>query len=312
MENLRNKKREIEKEKESLRREYGVVSSTHTVRGHISLSVFLSSFSLSLSLSHLLTLSLSLSLSLSGVKADELEKLQTEMKSLQNRLQYSAEDVKLCDSKLKQGEVDMENLEKELNMVKPLFQKLQAQKSAKESTVQVTEKELFKIEDKMYASFCKKVGMPNIREYQSSKLAKSEALIKKKRELYEHKTKLESALEYENSRDLGIWLYFSIYLCILNLLLLFLSVCLSVCLSLFLSFSLDGPLNKAKEKVETVKAKLQKFEKNLSKTLKEAGALSLYIYIHIYISFYHTYTLTHIHNSLSLSLFQVLLKHLLN
>ncbi len=46
------------------------------------------------------------------------------------------------------------------------------------------------------------VGMPNIREYESSKMSRSEELLRKKRDLVEHKSKLEAALAYETSRDL--------------------------------------------------------------------------------------------------------------
>ena len=65
------------------------------------------------------------------MKADELEKLQTEMKSLLNRVQYSIEDVKLAEKKLEQGHIDIENIEKELSAIKPRMQKLEAQRAAK-------------------------------------------------------------------------------------------------------------------------------------------------------------------------------------
>jgi structural maintenance of chromosome 1 len=62
MDKLKVKRRELEVEKEYIRKQYGVVSGRQTVR---------------------------------GAKADEMETLKSEMKSLQNRLQYSAEDVKM-------------------------------------------------------------------------------------------------------------------------------------------------------------------------------------------------------------------------
>ena len=82
-----------------------------------------------------------------------------------------------------------------------------------------------------------KVGMPNIREYETSKLSKSEELIKKKRELHEHKSKLEAALAYENSRDL------------------------------------KGPLNAAISKADSVRGKIAKFDKQLAKLNAEVTTL---------------------------------------
>ncbi len=98
MEKLKSRRRDLEREKEMLRKDFGVVSGRHSAR---------------------------------GAKMDEMERLKTEMKSLQNRIQYSNEDIKLCDSKIEAGRKDIAVMEKEIGELKPKLQKLQAQIEAK-------------------------------------------------------------------------------------------------------------------------------------------------------------------------------------
>jgi hypothetical protein len=83
------------------------------------------------------------------------------------------------------------------------------------------------------------VGVSNIREYESSKLSRSEAAIKRKREILEHKKKLEATLQYEETRDL------------------------------------KSPLNDALAKVEEVKNKISKFEKQVRMTTSIVCKISL-------------------------------------
>ena len=74
----------------------------------------------------------------------------------------------------------------------------------RDAMIEKLESKIHAVEDTVFAHFCNKVGISDIREYESDRLGKSSDLIEKKRKLTDHKAKLEAALKYEESRDLEV------------------------------------------------------------------------------------------------------------
>lgn len=127
--------------------------------------------------------------------------LETKLKTLQTRIQFSEADLKVTEEKLTQLNQQKrlkndvgKDLKKEMTVLRNDIESLE-----KRSTL-LTNK-IREVESQIFQSFSISVGVENIREYEETKLQLHQDLIKKRNLVTEQRAAVTSQLSYELKRD---------------------------------------------------------------------------------------------------------------
>jgi structural maintenance of chromosome 1 len=137
----------------------------------------------------------------SGPTRQQLVDIETRLKALQTRTQYSQADLKVSDEKLAQlqqqralKEGAVRDLRRETDALRKEVASLE--RRAAEITQRTREVEL-----EVFGEFSKSVGVANIREYEEDKLRRYQELVKKRTAVSEQRASLSAQLSYELKRD---------------------------------------------------------------------------------------------------------------
>lgn len=135
-------------------------------------------------------------------KESELNTIREQIKGLETRLRYSTTDRDNTRSKLLvKNDQDADNLKKQLEGFDPVMAELQQRINAREEKIDEIRGKMDHVEDEVFASFCKELGVPNIRVYEERELREQQERAKRKLEFDNQRSRLLNQLEYEKSRD---------------------------------------------------------------------------------------------------------------
>jgi len=131
----------------------------------------------------------------------ELVDLETKLKTLLTRIQFSEADRKVTEEKLAQLSQQktlknnaLQSLRTELDTLKKDLAKLEKKHAQIHQKIREVEKDIF-------APFSASVGVENIREYEEKQLKKHQDNVKKRTALQEQRASLVAQLEYALKRD---------------------------------------------------------------------------------------------------------------
>jgi structural maintenance of chromosome 1 len=127
--------------------------------------------------------------------------LETKLKTLQTRIQFSEADLKVTEEKLTQlnqqkrlkNDVS-KDLKKEMTILRKDIESLENRSTLLTNKIR-------EIESQIFQSFSISVGVENIREYEETKLQLHQDLIKKRNLVTEQRAAVTSQLSYELKRD---------------------------------------------------------------------------------------------------------------
>ena len=71
----------------------------------------------------------------------------------------------------------------------------------RETQIEETKDKMNSVEDRIFAKFCKSIGVANIREYEERELKTQQDRAKKKLEFDNHINRIATQLEYERKRE---------------------------------------------------------------------------------------------------------------
>ena len=135
-------------------------------------------------------------------KEPELVDLRASIKGLEYRLKYSRQNRELAETKtLPQLESECAALEKESVACAPSIERIEARLAERAARIASVRGEGERAEDEIFAAFCRDIGVANIRVYEERELAGQQANVKRRMQFEEAKTRLDTQLEFERSRD---------------------------------------------------------------------------------------------------------------
>ena len=137
----------------------------------------------------------------SSRKESEIQTIQSQVQGLETRLKYSLTDREATNKKIEKLEKEMDKMSKELEQFAPKIREIEATMRKRESQIEVTKDKMNTVEDRVFAAFCKKIGVSNIRQYEERELKTQQERAKKRLEFENQINRISTQLEYEQKRE---------------------------------------------------------------------------------------------------------------
>ncbi|XP_073506164.1 structural maintenance of chromosomes protein 1B isoform X2 [Phyllobates terribilis] len=134
-------------------------------------------------------------------KESELKQLQAQLQGTQTRLKYSQSELEVitkkqlgnCFAERSKLESEFSNMASQITMVKEELERRRIE-------IEELQEQMNKVEDKVFRTFCKEIGVSNIRDYEEEYLKQHQETDKKRLEFENQKTRLEIQLEYNRGQ----------------------------------------------------------------------------------------------------------------
>merc|ERR1711871_358333 len=131
----------------------------------------------------------------------QLVDLETKLKTLQTKIQFSQADRKVTQERLNQIQQQVMLKNKTMEGLKSEINSLQSELVELDSKMIDAHEVIRNVELEVFGNFSNKHGVSNIREYEDSKLKRHQILMEKFSDILERKATLVAQLEYEQMRD---------------------------------------------------------------------------------------------------------------
>lgn len=134
-------------------------------------------------------------------KQSELTTIESQIKGIENRLKYSRNDLATSDKTIRDFERSMNDLRKELDLIGPNISEIERRMMNRDAKIQEIKGKMNTVEDEYFKSFCKKIGVTNIRQYEDRELVLQQERDKKLAEFEQQIDRINTNLDFERSKD---------------------------------------------------------------------------------------------------------------
>ncbi|KAG0313718.1 Structural maintenance of chromosomes protein 1 [Dissophora globulifera] len=128
------------------------------------------------------------------------EALKSELAGIESKLSFSREDLSATKRKLNGVREEIKIVDGELTEKRPLAEQSSRDLAQLEQEIATIETTVHRIEDEVFASLCRKVGVSNIREYEEHKLLRAQELSEKRSKFETLLSKLRNQLLFETTQ----------------------------------------------------------------------------------------------------------------
>ncbi|KAJ6114566.1 Structural maintenance of chromosomes protein 1 [Penicillium sp. IBT 16267x] len=133
-------------------------------------------------------------------RGSEEETLQGELVGLEQRLNYSREELKALERNIKSKHSELDFVKRQLEDLRPKYTERKENLDELDQTIEVSQSSVSQVEDEIYGKFCKRLGYDNIREYEAQQGSLQEEAAQKKLEFTTQKSRIENQLSFEMQR----------------------------------------------------------------------------------------------------------------
>lgn len=134
-------------------------------------------------------------------KQGELTTIESQIKGIENRLKYSRNDLTNSDKAIRDYDRWMADLTKELELNGPNIAEIERRMQARDAKIQEIKGKMNTVEDEYFKSFCKKIGVANIRQYEDRELVLQQERDKNLAEYEQQIDRINTNLDFERSKD---------------------------------------------------------------------------------------------------------------
>lgn len=134
-------------------------------------------------------------------KQGELTTIESQIKGIENRLKYSRNDLTNSDKAIRDYDRWMTDLQKELELNGPNIAEIERRMQARDAKIQEIKGKMNTVEDEYFKSFCKKIGVANIRQYEDRELVLQQERDKNLAEYEQQIDRINTNLDFERSKD---------------------------------------------------------------------------------------------------------------
>ena len=132
--------------------------------------------------------------------ASEEEVLQGDLAGLEQKLTYIKDESKAHDRNQASKQKELAHARQELAASKPKYEAKLRELQELESTLKEFHDAVSKVQDEVYADFCRRLGYNNIRTYEAQQGSLQQEGAQKKLEFSTQKSRLESRINYEQQQ----------------------------------------------------------------------------------------------------------------
>jgi structural maintenance of chromosome 1 len=132
---------------------------------------------------------------------DEERAAAARLARLERDAQYYAVDIKMAGEKVDKLAKELSNIDNALAKALPELQAAKRACAVSRAALSAVDQKVHAVEDAVYASFSKSVGVANIREYEAHNLDTQERSAEERSRFTQQRAKLTEQLNFERSRD---------------------------------------------------------------------------------------------------------------
>lgn len=131
----------------------------------------------------------------------ELTTVESQIRGLENRLKYSQNDLDASKKSIKEYDKKLEQLQRELDQIGPKISEIERRMQQRDLKIQEIKENMNNVEDDVYAEFCARIGVANIRQFEERELVLQQERAKKRAEYEQQIDRINNNLEFERSKD---------------------------------------------------------------------------------------------------------------
>uniref|UniRef100_A0A1Q3F7A2 Structural maintenance of chromosomes protein n=1 Tax=Culex tarsalis TaxID=7177 RepID=A0A1Q3F7A2_CULTA len=131
----------------------------------------------------------------------ELTTVESQIRGLENRLKYSQNDLEASKKNIKDYDSKLEKLQRELDLIGPKVSEIERRMQQRDLKIQEIKESMNNVEDDVYAEFCARLGVANIRQFEERELVLQQDRAKKRAEYEQQIDRINNNLEFERSKD---------------------------------------------------------------------------------------------------------------
>ncbi len=128
------------------------------------------------------------------------EDLQHELASLERRLRNAENELAALDKNQKSAAKERDSERKKLAALQPKFAELQAKLESSQRSVKKFQDAISQVEDEVFSKFCRRLGYPNIREYEAQQGSMEQEAAEKRSQFEVQKHRLHGQLATAESQ----------------------------------------------------------------------------------------------------------------
>ncbi|XP_016952751.1 structural maintenance of chromosomes protein 1A [Drosophila biarmipes] len=134
-------------------------------------------------------------------KQSELATVESQIKGLENRLKYSMVDLESSKKSIGQYDSQLKQVQTQLDDFGPKINEIERRMQNREEHIQEIKENMNNVEDKVYANFCRRLGVKNIRQYEERELVMQQERARKRAEFEQQIDSINSQLDFEKQKD---------------------------------------------------------------------------------------------------------------
>lgn len=134
-------------------------------------------------------------------KQSELTTIESQIKGIENRLKYSKNDLSTSDKTIRDYDRRIGDLQSDLDLIGPSISEIERRMMNRDAKIQEIKGKMNTVEDEYFKSFCKKIGVANIRQYEDRELVLQQERDKKMAEFEQQVDRINTNLDFERSKD---------------------------------------------------------------------------------------------------------------
>jgi structural maintenance of chromosome 1 len=135
-------------------------------------------------------------------KESELNTIRSQIKGLETRLKYSITDRDNMQNKtVRQLQEELRQFKLRASDADPKIDAIRQRMAERGNRLRELKEQMNGVEDEVFRSFCREIGVSNIRQYEERELRVQEERAQKRMEFDNQKMRLMNQLEFEKSRD---------------------------------------------------------------------------------------------------------------
>ncbi|KAK4169162.1 structural maintenance of chromosomes protein 1 [Cladorrhinum sp. PSN259] len=128
------------------------------------------------------------------------ETLQNDLAALEQRLRLQKSELVAFEKNLKSKQKELEHIHGELAEYEPKHEEKEGELQRTRTTVDKFEKAISDVEDKIFASFCKRLGYQNIRDYEAQQGTLEQEAERKRQDFDLQKQRIHGTLSWETAQ----------------------------------------------------------------------------------------------------------------
>ncbi|KAH8276289.1 structural maintenance of chromosomes protein 1A isoform X1 [Drosophila bipectinata] len=134
-------------------------------------------------------------------KQSELATVESQIKGLENRLKYSMVDLESSKKSISQYDNQLSQVQMQLDDFGPKINEIERRMQNREEHIQEIKENMNNVEDKVFAAFCRRLGVKNIRQYEERELVMQQERARKRAEFEQQIDSINSQLDFEKQKD---------------------------------------------------------------------------------------------------------------